>query len=315
MLNTLPLFEKLRDAQRVLIAGAGGGFDIFCGLPLYFHLVEQGKTVFLANYSFAYIEEVQGMRPASTVVEVTADSEGLTDYFPEKYLAQWFRTQGQETSIYCFHRTGCLPLLDAYRALATQLQLDTVVVVDGGTDGLMRGDEAGLGTPCEDISSIAAVDELDVERKILVCLGFGVDRYHGVCHAQFLEAVAELTKQGAFLGVFSLLEQMPEVQKYQAATKAVFTMMPQRLSMVNGSILAALEGHYGDSPQTEHANGTLWINPLMTFYWAFDLKAVAKRILYLDDIKKTLSLWDTRHLIDTFRQSCENIRPWQDIPV
>ncbi|MCC2667530.1 MAG: hypothetical protein K0Q72_1, partial [Armatimonadetes bacterium] len=35
---TLPIFAELESSRRVLIAGAGGGFDIFCGLPLYFGL-------------------------------------------------------------------------------------------------------------------------------------------------------------------------------------------------------------------------------------------------------------------------------------
>ena len=30
----IPFFEQLASARNVLIAGAGGGFDVFCGLPL-----------------------------------------------------------------------------------------------------------------------------------------------------------------------------------------------------------------------------------------------------------------------------------------
>jgi hypothetical protein len=100
----------------------------------------------------------------------------------------------------------------SYRALVQHLAVDTVVLVDGGTDSLMRGDEIGLGTPREDIATIAAVDELEVERKMLVCLGFGIDRFHGVCHAHFLEAVAELIQTGGYLGTFSLLEDMDVTQ-------------------------------------------------------------------------------------------------------
>ena len=43
--------------------------------------------------------------------------------------------------------------------LIEQLQLDTIILVDGGTDSLMRGDEAKLGTPEEDMASIAAVTD------------------------------------------------------------------------------------------------------------------------------------------------------------
>jgi len=31
----LPFFNELEPAQNILIAGAGGGFDVFCGLPFY----------------------------------------------------------------------------------------------------------------------------------------------------------------------------------------------------------------------------------------------------------------------------------------
>jgi hypothetical protein len=48
--------------------------------------------------------------------------------------------------------------------------------------------EAVSALPEEDMSSIAAVDVLEVERKYLVCLGFGVDSFHGVCHSHALEA-------------------------------------------------------------------------------------------------------------------------------
>lgn len=50
---------------------------------------------------------------------------------------------------------------------------------DGGTDSLMRGDESGLGTPTEDMASIAAVNKLKVRTKILMCIGLGIDTFHG----------------------------------------------------------------------------------------------------------------------------------------
>ncbi len=41
------------------------------------------------------------------------------------------------------------------------MHIDCVILVDGGTDSLMRGDEKQLGTPTEDMTSIAAVSMLD----------------------------------------------------------------------------------------------------------------------------------------------------------
>jgi hypothetical protein len=52
---TTPLLDQLQRAERVLIAGAGGGFDVFSGLPLFFALRDAGKAVFLANLSFSFL--------------------------------------------------------------------------------------------------------------------------------------------------------------------------------------------------------------------------------------------------------------------
>jgi hypothetical protein len=275
-LFTLPVWIELEKADRILLAGAGGGFDIFTGLPLYFHLRGLGKEVFLANLSFSQIYASTGHRIPPAIVKVAARTEGSLRYFPELYLARWFQEQGEECAIYCFDQTGVVPLLQSYTWLVENLEIDTIVLVDGGTDSLMRGDEFALGTPEEDIASIAAVNQLDIPRKLLVCLGFGIDTFHGICHAQFLEAVAEVTRAGGFMGVWSLLAEMPEVQRYRDASEYVFDRMSYHPSIVNGSILAAVAGEFGDHHATYRTEGSkLFINSLMGLYWAFRLDVVA----------------------------------------
>ena len=199
-LMNLRFFQKIEEAKTVLLAGAGGGFDIFTGLPLYFALRAAGKTVHLANLSFSTIYASTGRRIGEATVEVRADTKAHLRYFPELHLTQWFARRGEDVPVYCFDNVGVRPLTAGYRELVERLEVDAVILADGGTDSLMRGDEAGLGTPEEDIASIAAAQSLPVATKILACLGFGVDAFHGVCHAQFLEAVAAITKGGGFLG-------------------------------------------------------------------------------------------------------------------
>jgi hypothetical protein len=315
----LSFFDELENTQNILISGAGGGFDIFSGLPLYFGLRTAGKQVHIANLSFSFLpppKVVNEERLSPSLLKVTADTPLLTDYFPEKLLAQWFREQGAEIPIYCFERTGVIPLLASYRVLAEHLSFDMVILVDGGTDSLMRGDEIGLGIPQEDIASITAVNELAIGRKLLVCFAFGVDYFHGVCHAHFLEAVAELARNHGYLGIFSLVEEMPESQKYRMATEAVFESMPHHISIVSSSVLSALAGNYGDHHVTLRTrNSRLWINPLMPVYWRFRLAPVAQRVLYLDAMKHTDSYADVNRVIKEFRGSCDETRPRQQIPV
>lgn len=68
---TLPFFEKLQSANTVLLAGMGGGFDVFCGLPLYHLLRAQGKQVHLANFSFTALGLSRARQIADGLFEVT----------------------------------------------------------------------------------------------------------------------------------------------------------------------------------------------------------------------------------------------------
>jgi hypothetical protein len=317
MLN-LPFFTALEPARRVLLVGAGGGFDVFCGLPLYFALRGAGKDVFLANLSFTHLQDTTGRRLTPALVEVTADSEGprYINYFPEGYLCGWFREQGEEVSVYCFERTGVVPLRQAYERLVEWLEIDTLLLIDGGTDSLMRGDEDGLGTPHEDIASLAATRHLDLPRKLLACLGFGIDHYHDVCHYRFLEAVAELSRAGAYLGAFSLTADMPEVRRYLDACRAVWAAMPRHPSIVNTSIVSAIEGRYGDYHATDRTAGSeLWINPLMALYWCFQLEPVADRVLYLDRLMDTQSFDEVGAVIMQWLALRERVRPALPLPL
>lgn len=311
-----PIFQKLEQAQTILLAGAGGGFDLFCGLPLYFALRAQGKQVILANLSFSSLD-LSSARPLGEVLyEIRAQMRADLRYFPELHLARWLG-QIEDVPVYAFAKSCVQPLLHAYERLVEQYGVDTVVLVDGGTDSLMRGDEAGLGTPEEDAVSLAAVQLLEgVSQKLLVCLGFGVDTFHGVAHAQYLEAVAALTRQGAYLGTWSLTPEMPVVQQYRDVLSYVHAQMPDFPSIVSSSILDAVEGQFGDYHSTHSTkDSTLFINPLMGLYWAFDARGVAERNLYLDRLRETTSFGEVARIIAAFREEWPGLKSWESIPL
>jgi hypothetical protein len=50
--RVIPFLTRLDEAKRVLIAGCGGGFDIFAGVPFALRLAAAGRGVVLANVSF-----------------------------------------------------------------------------------------------------------------------------------------------------------------------------------------------------------------------------------------------------------------------
>src|SRR5258708_16297762 len=164
------------------------------------------------------------------------------------------------------------------------------------------------------MTSLAAVAALDVPTRIVACVGFGVDTYHGVCHANWLENVAALAAEGSLLGATALVQGMPEVRVYLDAVNAAELATSRQPSIVNGSIASAIEGHFGDYHRNQRTkSSTLFINPLMSILWAFDLAAVARRNLYLDRLEGTLTIWDVHLAIENF---CETVRrrPREPIP-
>ncbi len=308
------LLERVRPHQHVLLAGAGGGYDVYASLPLYFALERMGLRVSLANLSFSNLGACDASRLSPSCAKVTADSAGDERYFPERALARWFRARGAEVPIFAFERSGVPRLLESYSAIRKAIDFDAIILVDGGTDILMRGDEPGLGTPAEDMLSLAAVAQLDsVETKLVASIGFGVDTFHGVDHWYFLEAVAALCKSGGFLGSQHLLPTTPEAQAYREAV-AFGTAHSTRPSIVNTSIADAIAGEYGDVQRLARTAGSeLWINPLMAQIYGFELQAVAARSLYLDRLFDTQNFFEVLAQIEAFRHEVK-IRPRRQIP-
>jgi hypothetical protein len=336
----LPIFDRLAACQNILIAGMGGGFDIFCGLPIYFALQERGQRAHQANQTFAITESVQGparLSPALVGVSaaqpaplplaavgawladpqaaIAAAQGGPALYFPEYYLSQWFQQQrGEDVTIWCFDKTGVRPLIDGYRRLIDHLAIDGIVLIDGGVDSLVFGDEAEAGTFIEDSISLAALAALDdVPVRILGCAGLGAEQ--DIAYAHILENIAALATSGDFLGACSLVRQMPAYQAYEEALLFVQGQPLQDPSVINSSIVSAVRGQHGDYHLTNRTQGSaLWISPLMALYWFFELPAVAARNQLLAQVSATDSFRAAmRALMIAYRDTPK--RPPRRIPL
>ena len=134
-----PLFAALAPARSILIAGAGGGFDVYAGLPLAFALWHGGAAVHLASLSFSQPELIdRDAWVAEHAAAVRPDTDSPDWYFPERTLARWLATQKLPSTVYAFPPLGVQPSRAAYRYLVDTLDIDAVVLVDGGTDVLLR---------------------------------------------------------------------------------------------------------------------------------------------------------------------------------
>ena len=305
----LPIIEKVAGCKNLLIAGMGGGFDLFCGLPIYFELQRRGQTAHLANFSFSDVVNFSGgTRLTETLVGVDADYDQLVAYFPELHLTQWFKQKRNEAvTIWSFQKTGTRPLLKNYQILVDHLVIDGILLIDGGVDGLIRGDEEQTATLIEDAISLFVVNELtDIPVRLMACLGFGAEL--DLAYPQIFENIAALTKAGGFFGSCSLTPQMAAYQAYEEAVLYVQEQPIQDPSVINSSIISAVSGEYGNYHLTEKTRGSrLKISPLMALYWFFELSVVADYNLYLSHLRDTHIFMETLHAYLSVRQGL-NVR-------
>ncbi len=130
-LTVPPLFSELANSRNILIAGAGGGFDIYAGIPLAIALHNANHQIRLANFAFTYLELLDlDAWLAENVAVIEPDTAGPDDYFPERTLARWLATENLPATVYAFPRIGVQPLRAAYRALVEHLDIDAIVLIE-----------------------------------------------------------------------------------------------------------------------------------------------------------------------------------------
>jgi len=289
------------DKRSILIAGCGGGFDVFNGLPIALALMTEGHSVTLANLSFSQLAASGCEKVARSAWRIKADARELP-YFPEKWLAEWLAQKGLKLPVYAFERTGAVPLIEAYQAVVREREISLVILVDGGTDSIIFGDEPGLGTIVEDAVSLTAAVAVCPE-TLLISVGFGVDHFHGVSHYSFLENVATLIRDRAFLGTTALLAGTPEVESFLALVEYANRRQPHHVSIVCNSIASAIRGEFGDvhaSKRTERSE--LFINPLMALMWAFRAADVAGHMLFAEAVSCTTTAEEAVRAIELARE-------------
>ena len=310
----IPFLHRLDAANRVLIAGIGGGFDVYSGIPIATYLWERGRSVVFANLSFSTLWDCGGERIEANTWRIDANSKELP-YFPEKWLAEWLSRRSIEAPIFAFSKTGVEPLSASYKTILAREPVDLVVLVDGGTDSLIFGDEPGLGTVVEDAVSIVAACLAAGDRTLLAALGFGIDHFHGVSHYSFLENVARMSRAGGNLGQISLVQGTRLADEFVDLVEYANQRQPRHRSIVCNSIASAIRGEFGDFQTTQRTDGTeLFINSLMAQYWTFAAVKVVEHMAFTKTLAKTMTFADASLAIDRHREQLTP-RPRKPLPL
>jgi len=293
--------------KTVMLCGCGGGFDFVHGLTLYPELRRLGKDVIIGSYSFGDPHEITNAQTifydAGVIAKrVTAASIPDSHYGPEVHVCSFLDKQYPTSAphfVYAYYaRAFTVPLLKRlYQKIIDIHAVDAIVLIDGGSDSLMVGDEEGLGDPIEDAVSVTTVASLDgLREKILINIGLGTDRFNNVSDAASLRAIAELTKLGGFLGSISLEPERSNVQFYRDCLEHIFQRQEFR-SVLAGAIASAIEGWFGrdDVPPILRPRvrpGQLFLWPLMAMLWGFDIDTVAKRSLIAQWIRECQTVFE-----------------------
>ena len=300
------------SSHNVLLCGCGGGCDIYTGLPLYKSLVESKKNVFCANITFSDVDKLSKI--ATQVQELVFqvqynDKVKIGEKYPDNYLPEWwlskyFTTHKYANSfVYAIFSEGVIPLTKAFEHILTTHDIDTIIVVDGGIDSMMQGDEEGIGSFLQDIATLLTVSQLEIPTKLLITNAWGMEGH--ISHNQFFENVSNLTKTQDFYGCFFFTATSPEGKFYLEVLKDCF---PEN-STINIGIIDAMLGCSWqerskwlekrlESEKVEYENMeklTLqnWFGcPLSGIYWFFNLEGVAKRLVYRDKIINSSELYD-----------------------
>lgn len=268
--------------KTVLLAGAGGGWDVLGAVPLAYELEGSGCRVVLANYSSLVAGFTARLAQAEDVIESAI-------------------AQALGKPVYVFGKEGATRLRAGYEEIVQDHGIDTIILVDGGVDSLMRGDEEGPGSILQDALSLLVVNGLSVPCKLLACIGFGTETDEGVCHYRVLENMAALAKDGTFLGACALTKAMAAFQFYEKVCRTVF-QLPIMRSHVHTRIIPAVQGEFGRYEMFDDAFQPLdllsarppFLSPLMSLYWFFEVAGVFGRNVLAPHLVGTESYADAQ---------------------
>lgn len=286
------VLDIIRTKNNILIAGFGGGFDVFAGLPLYYTLEKLGKTPVLANYSFTDFDNIKLSTGAEIINEnligANANFDIDLEYYPEGYLSKWFKAGPQkDVTIWCMKKTGTIPLKENYKILIEKFNIDLIILIDGGVDSVNTGMETGHGTIMEETVNISALSEIEGVKKIVMCVGFGTEVEEKVCHYNVLMNMANIVKNDGFYGTCSLVKNLNSYRYYKSACEFVFNQPIHKTSHIQRRIIPAVEGEFGDFHATdEDLNTEIFISPLMSICWFFNFEALFiynKLLSYVSD--------------------------------
>lgn len=219
MLNIpIPVVMRLKQSKNVLILGMGGGFDIFSGLPIYFTLEKMGVKCHLANFTHTPWDSVSNfvdpIPMADGCIGVDGNIKQSSANFPEAYLASWFRDyKQQDVKVWLFKRDQSVSQYsNSLNILVKHLGVDAILLVDGGVDSIMTGNEKKENLTKNFIETsivLKSVENLKID-LFSVCCNNNV-----ISSEEINNRIYNISSQGGFYGGCYIINYMKSYKDFK----------------------------------------------------------------------------------------------------
>lgn len=304
------LFDNIHPDTKILLGGCGGGHDCFVGLPLYFALKQKYKDVYIANLSFTQEKYLELFPKISeSCYDISYDTNILSNDLKPAYFPEYELSREISEHVYAFVDEGMKKYEMSYTELVKNLNIDIIILCDGGCDSIMTGKEEHLGTPVEDVMSMLIINNM-LDKKLisnayLLLLGATVDTFVGIHRKDFLENI-DNCEQSKILMEKILLTLNPEDinSQYTMKYKQIVEACTPYNSIVNSSICARLDGLNGNifppllkNNNVQRCDGsgkTFELDDYLVTYYLLDLQKCVNRLHY----KNLIELCDDSDDID-----------------
>ena len=298
--------------KAIIIAGCGGGSDIYGALSLFFELnkncTKTETNIILVNYSLMDPKEQSIQKYITHVTDNLAVVNCIdtidVDQNPKYSELKLSKILSRKIYILTNYPT-CREIVTSYQTIMKMEEVDVVdalYLVDGGCDVILSGnEEGGLGSPVEDMMHLKAVTGLNnVLNKIVLAIGLNIEIGDGVLQSSLDKRINELEEKKIMLDKKLLNYNDECVKKYCDCV-----LQPKPLtSTVQNLIVCAILGHRGYYVP-EHLkykieeNVICLMDQTCTLYH-FDLKRLAESVIYLDIIGPDQDSDEVDELIEKF---------------
>lgn len=270
--------------KKILLAGCGGGYDVFGVIPLYLKF-KNDNTIFISSLSFTSMDTLTACDCVSKINDnlyvVDANLNKIYQdfiYFPEYYLSRELNV-----NVYIIIVDSTIDQIrNAYMSISSEF--DEIYLVDAGCDSLLSGKESELASYVEDMMNLKAIETISCPHKYVCAIGLNCDCGHGVVEVELIDRLAYLRDTNIIVGQRAWSLNDLDIKMYvEICSKSNLTN-----TIVHSLVIARLYGKAGyytpDHLTYRLTNNKVNLSDLTTLFITCDYDRLQKTIIYFDGL-------------------------------